>query len=1002
MTTTLLPASRSSSAFVRLACAALLAFALAGVAFAQLIATGRISGRVFNPATQQYVRNAEVRVAGSDSVAYSGDDGSYVLTGVAAGSVALTVTFTGYEVATATVTLGADQTATQNFELKGATYVSGKKDNEVIKLDSFVVSSEREGNAKAIMDQRAALNMKNVVATDNFGEVTSGNIGEFVKYMPGVVIDYTQSDARAARIGGLDPKYVGISMDGMRMANAASGSFGSASRGFEFEQASINSIESIEISKTLTASMDADAPAGAINLKSRNAFERKGREIVFDATLAANTHAFHLHKSPGPDDGKHYKAFPGLKLGYSESFGGRFGVALNLGTNIVYTEQENGSTNYDFSNLARGPFITSLSFRNGPKITRRDSFGANFDYKISDRLVFSLRTAGSHLNDEYINRTINFIAAAAQIDPSSTLTRVVANPTANANTRMEQSQGHRNRLNDTVTYTPKLTYKLADLTLNAGGGYSRSRTHYRDLNAGFFNNVIARLTRMSWTAERDSTIQPGWRMTQTSGRSWSDPNSLGRDDLNANNVRSREFGGQNQIFMGYVDGKKTFNIAGLPISLLGGAKVRLTTHDVESDNSSQFTYVGPGGTLASQTSAVFPIHLVNNFDPKVGGNMTQLNLPYVDPTKLQKIYIDNPSWFIPDTVGNFRTALTAPRGLKEQVDAYFLEASTRWEKLRLNLGARHERTRTVGKVFEILPASRIPAIYTPGTIPYLNYQYSPGRKNQYGDYGDWFLSGGAKYEFTRNFVLQLSAAQSILRPNYDNLAGVITFDDTRNPPLASVPNPALKPETSDKYFASLQYYLEPAGTISVSAYELNIKNLSTTSRRVVSAAEAGYGDDPAYAGYTFSQVTNLPGTQKMKGLDIEYSQQLVFLPGFWRGFSIFGSLSRTISELQLVGVVPKAANGGIRYGNHKFNVQLRATWSAARIDGFGTNVINWQAERLLADFSAGYKINRTYEVTVSGRNITDAFQDYYAGQPGLLRSREILGPIWTIGVRGRF
>jgi TonB-dependent receptor len=431
-----------------------------------------------------------------------------------------------------------------------------------------------------------------------------------------------------------------------------------------------------------------------------------------------------------------------------------------------------------------------------------------------------------------------------------------------------------------------------------------------------------------------------------------------------------------------------------------GAKIRLTTHDVENDNSAQWTYVGPGGTLASQTSAVFPIHQVMNFDPKVGGNMTQLNLPYVDPTKLRDIYVAHPDWFIPDTVGNFRTALTAPRGLKEQVDAYFAETSTRLNKLRFNLGARHERTRTVGKVFEIIPAAKIPAVYTPNTIPYISYQYSRGRQNQYGEYGNWFFSGGAKYEFTRNFVLQVSAAQSILRPSYDNLAGVITIDDTTK--RASVPNPNLKPETSDKYFVSLQYYLEPAGTVSVSAYELNIKNLSSTARRLVSPAEAGYGDDPLYADYTFSQVINVPGTQKMKGVDVEYSQQLVFLPGFWRGFSVFGSVSRTVSELQLIGVVPKAANGGIRFGNHKFNLQVRGTWQSAKIDGFATNEVRWQAERFLVDVSGGYKFNRTYELTLAGRNITDAFQDYYSNQPGLLRSREILGPIWTLGVRGRF
>jgi outer membrane receptor for ferric coprogen and ferric-rhodotorulic acid len=109
-----------------------------------------------------------------------------------------------------------------------------------------------------------------------------------------------------------------------------------------------------------------------------------------------------------------------------------------------------------------------------------------------------------------------------------------------------------------------------------------------------------------------------------------------------------------------------------------------------------------------------------------------------------------------------------------------------------------------------------------------------------------------------------------------------------------------------------------------------------------------------------------------------------------------------VSELQLVGVVPKAVNGGIRFSNYKFNVQLRATWQSAKIDSFATNEVRWQGERLLADLSAGYKINQHYELTLSGRNITNAFQDYYSNQPGLLRSREILGPVWTFGVRGRY
>jgi iron complex outermembrane receptor protein len=199
--------------------------------------TGAIVGRVFNPATQQYVRNAELSIANTNLVTYSADDGSYAFNSVPAGEVTLQVTYTGYETATTRLTVGSGRTATHDFELKGAVYQPGTKGPPgapVVLLDSFTVSSEREGNAKAIMEQRAAINMKSVVASDNFGDVTGGNIGEFIKYMPGVVMDYVDSDARTARIGGLSPTYTGVSIDGMSLASAPSASFGDTSRQFEF------------------------------------------------------------------------------------------------------------------------------------------------------------------------------------------------------------------------------------------------------------------------------------------------------------------------------------------------------------------------------------------------------------------------------------------------------------------------------------------------------------------------------------------------------------------------------------------------------------------------------------------------------------------------------------------------------------------------------------------------------------------------------------------------
>jgi iron complex outermembrane receptor protein len=216
-----------------------------------------------------------------------------------------------------------------------------------------------------------------------------------------------------------------------------------------------------------------------------------------------------------------------------------------------------------------------------------------------------------------------------------------------------------------------------------------------------------------------------------------------------------------------------------------------------------------------------------------------------------------------------------------------------------------------------------------------------------------------------------------------------------------IPNPELKPETSDKYFASVQYYIEPAGTVTVSSYQLNIENMGLGLEQI-SAEEAGYADDPEYRDYTFNRTSNAAGTRKIKGVEVEYSQQLVFLPGWARGFSIFGSVSRAAADTAVANVVPKSANGGIRFSNHKFNVQLRSTWTAARLTSIAATQRQWDYERLMFDVSGGYKFNQTYELTLSGRNITDTPIRGYTNEPGILRINQKFGAVWTLGVRGRW
>src|SRR3546814_12203218 len=72
----------------------------------------------------------------------------------------------------------------------------------------------------------------------------------------------------------------GVTLDGDSLPGAnASGGAGS-SRAVSFEGLSFAGIDSIEISKTTSADVDADSPAGTINIRTKRAFDRRGRGLV--------------------------------------------------------------------------------------------------------------------------------------------------------------------------------------------------------------------------------------------------------------------------------------------------------------------------------------------------------------------------------------------------------------------------------------------------------------------------------------------------------------------------------------------------------------------------------------------------------------------------------------------------------------------------------------------------------------------------------------------------
>ena len=165
--------------------------------------TGTIQGRVFNPATKEYVNNAEVRLEGTNKATFSEQDGSFQLVGVPAGPANLVVNYTGYSPIKESFTVTAGQTAVREINLTSTATGKVTKGKDGIQvMEAFTVSNAREGNSKAIAAQRKDMNIITSVSSDVFGEVMDGNVGEFLKYLPGVDLEYVESEPRGPRLGG--------------------------------------------------------------------------------------------------------------------------------------------------------------------------------------------------------------------------------------------------------------------------------------------------------------------------------------------------------------------------------------------------------------------------------------------------------------------------------------------------------------------------------------------------------------------------------------------------------------------------------------------------------------------------------------------------------------------------------------------------------------------------------------------------------------------------------
>ena len=280
-------------------------------------ATKTISGRISNAATGSRLEGARVELQSSGRAVTTDAEGRYLITALP-GDTALVVSYAGLDTVTIPLESFDGASATKDVALSA----------DIYRMQAFTVEGDREGTAMATTRQRLSQNVKNVVATDAFGTMTEDNVGAFLQKIPGIVAtDVSGSGVREVMVRGIEAGLNTVEMDGVQLANNNSTG---TNRAFDFFQASLSLIESIEVTKAPTPDRPANSIGGSINMVTRSAFNRNApRQIRYSFGFA------HLIGRKGGDaeqwiDAPIDRLTPALTLGYTDVFGPNNNICVSL------------------------------------------------------------------------------------------------------------------------------------------------------------------------------------------------------------------------------------------------------------------------------------------------------------------------------------------------------------------------------------------------------------------------------------------------------------------------------------------------------------------------------------------------------------------------------------------------------------------------------------------------------------------------------------------------
>lgn len=848
-------------------------------------------------------------------------DGNFIITDLPEGDLTLRISYIGYATFEEKIGAFSGVSSTRSYRLQPGVKIAG----EVI-----ILGDRLKGQAKALNQQKNNTNITNVVAADQIGRFPDANIGDAMKRITGVTMQYDQGEARDIIIRGMAPQLNSVMINGERIPSAEGDN-----RRIQMDLIPSDMVQAIEVNKAVTPDMDADAIGGSVNLVTRKA--PSGLRISGTAASGMN---FLSNKPIWTGSAIIGNRFANDKLGviFSTSYNNH-----NFGSDnveAVWVENDN----------ANEAILEEFDVRKYLVQRVRRSASLSMDYAISPKSTLFL-TSMYNWRDDWENRYRFRVSRIEDAFDDGDVTSL-------GNGRYEilgrtsfQTKGGID--SDRVKNTRLEDQRVANVTL---GG----------------EHLLGSKIKFTWsgTYARASEARPNER--------YIDYRSGGQSLIMDINNPERP----NVFFQNPSDA-----------SAIGLNSIWEENQDVwEEDFNSRFDFTAPvndrgvlkfGGRLRNKEKVRDLSYIEYEPVDEDAFGATNGSVPNSDQS--DRDYLAGSQY----QIGNFTTAsflgglnlynpsLFDATDLPEEYAASEYNATERItggytmldyqlsKKLSMLAGLRLEHTSIdyTGNSYNI---DNEVVVAQTGSDAYLNVL--PGLH--------------LKYDASENTIIRAAWTNTLARPNYFDLVPYKAF--SRDDEEVEQGNHLLTPATSSNLDLMMENYFESIGIVSGGVFYKKINDFIYT-RRLENF------NDPDLGLVQFSQPQN-GGSANVFGFELSFQRQLDFLPGFWKGFGVYLNYTYTESEttgvtereaetLSLPGTAGNMFNASLSYETEKLVLRASLNATSDYLDEFGGNAFEdrYYDKQLFLDFNGSYAFTNKLRFFAELNNITNQPLRFYQG-----------------------